>query len=131
MDRNVHSKRITNSMTPMNYIYSTLLRSMMCPLNENNISGGAFSGSASDLPDPNEEHFAIQDGEMVAMKNGVTTKMDEARTLNDGSVVHPNGEVIWVSGETRILEDGEAITLDGRILDHAALMNQGASDGLG
>ncbi len=70
-------------------------------------------------------HIALKDGKAWVMKDGKTTELTEDVTLMDGTKVMKDGSYVEKPGaEAKKLKDGEAITWEGKVKDHAKLMEK-------
>lgn len=70
-------------------------------------------------------HIALKDGKVSVMKDGKTMELTEEVTLMDGTKVMKDGSYLEKGkGEKKMLKEGEAITWEGKVKDHAKLMEK-------
>jgi hypothetical protein len=67
-------------------------------------------------------HIAMKDGKLWVMKDGKTTELTEAVTLNDGTKVNTDGSYVEKDGDRKNLKEGEAINWKGDVKDHQKIM---------
>lgn len=70
-------------------------------------------------------YIAMKDGKVWVMKDGKNSELTETATLLDGTQVMKDGSYMEKPGaEKKMLKEGEAITWEGKVKDHAKLMEK-------
>lgn len=59
------------------------------------------------------DHYRLQDGKMLQIKDGQQTTVTSPQTLNNGAVVNPDGTVRTRTQRQFRLRDGECLDVDG------------------
>ena len=60
-----------------------------------------------------EDHLVLHDGQVMIVRNGEMTPLEQEMTLPDGMKVSPDGTVMTPDGTTRRVQAGETILLQG------------------
>ena len=58
------------------------------------------------------DQITMKDGQVMVVKDGETTPMEEDVTMADGTRVMRNGQVLMANGTARMMREGETITMD-------------------
>ena len=65
--------------------------------------------------DMKTDHFMMEGGKMMMIKNGETMSMDKDMTLRNGTVVKMDGTVKKKNGKSMKLKDGQMIYVNGKM----------------
>lgn len=63
----------------------------------------------------------MQDGKMMAVRNGDTTAMDSNMTMRNGAVVMTDGTLKMKNGKTMQLKNGDCVMMDGTVKHEMAM----------
>lgn len=80
-------------------------------------------------PQPDKEYFKMSEGQMRAVKGGVSTAIPADRWLANKTVITPEGLVVTYSGKKLYLKDGETIDGNGIITSGRCNQLAGQSNG--
>jgi chromosome condensin MukBEF MukE localization factor len=58
------------------------------------------------------DQITMKDGQVMVVRDGETTPMEEDVTMADGTRVMRNGQVLMANGTARMMREGETLTLD-------------------
>lgn len=64
----------------------------------------------------------MKEGKMMHLENGSMRPMEKEMTMKNGTKCMTNGECVLKNGEKRKMKEGECITMDGKISECGALV---------